>query len=298
MVTRLPPVSIGIPFYNAERFLLDAIKSVFAQTHEDWELILMDDGSSDRSLEIARSIDDPRIRVFSDGENRKLAARLNEIHRLANYDFIARMDADDLMATDRIEKQLAVLIGHSDVDLTTTGVCSITDDAVPYGTRVAAKDHVLTPYGVLSGRHGIVHAAIVGRKSWFLRNPYDASDHLAEDYKLWVRAALQQDLSVLFVREPLYFYREEGSVTPKKILVSQLLRREAIRGIGRQMVSPAQVARLLVESHLKSTVMRAAVALGGIHYIVKARSRSIALDDFEMVKSHVSRIQSIRVGLD
>lgn len=188
MASDLPAVSIGIPFFNAERFLLDAIKSVFAQTHEDWELILMDDGSSDRSLEIARSIDDPRVRVYSDGQNKKLAARLNEIHGLAKHDFIARMDADDLMATDRIEKQLRCLLARPDIDLVTTGVCSMTDHSVPYGLRVPEPEHVLTPYGVLSGQHGIVHASLLGRRDWFLRNPYDTSDHWAEDYKLWVRA--------------------------------------------------------------------------------------------------------------
>jgi glycosyltransferase involved in cell wall biosynthesis len=57
-------LSIGIPFYNCEKFLPDAIRSIFAQTYQDWELILVDDGSTDRSLEIACSVDDPRVRVI------------------------------------------------------------------------------------------------------------------------------------------------------------------------------------------------------------------------------------------
>ena len=67
-------VSIAIPFYNAEKYLRDSIRSVFAQTHQDWELILMDDGSTDGSLAIAKSIKDPRVSVYSDGQNKKLAA--------------------------------------------------------------------------------------------------------------------------------------------------------------------------------------------------------------------------------
>ena len=89
-------ITIGIPFYNAEAYLADAIRSVFAQTYEDWELILIDDGSTDNSLAIARSVDDPRVRVYSDGKNKKLASRLNELTQLATYEFIARMDADDV----------------------------------------------------------------------------------------------------------------------------------------------------------------------------------------------------------
>src|SRR5699024_12652561 len=81
----MPAISIGLPFYNAEEFLLDSIKSIFAQTYQNWELILIDDGSTDNSLSIAQSIDDPRVRLYSDGKNKKLAARLNEIAKLARH---------------------------------------------------------------------------------------------------------------------------------------------------------------------------------------------------------------------
>lgn len=295
MVTKLPFVSIGIPFYNAERFLLDAIRSVFAQTHEDWELILMDDGSSDRSLEIARSINDSRVRVFSDGNNKKLAARLNEIHGLVRHDFIARMDADDLMATDRIEKQLRCLLAQPDIDLVTTAVCSMTDESVPYGVRVPAKDHVLTPYGVLSGQHGIVHAAVLGRKDWFLRNPYDPSDHWAEDYKLWVRASLKRDLSVGFIREPLYFYREEGSANARKMLTGQRMGREVIRANGREMVGPTRTGVLLGRSMLKSLVIGVAAASGSTRRIVRLRSPQIDQDDLRSVRCHIRQISSVNM---
>lgn len=290
MVTSLPPVSIGIPFFNAERFLLDAIKSVFAQTHEDWELILMDDGSSDRSLEIARSVDDPRVRVYSDGKNKKLAARLNEIHALARYDFIARMDADDLMATDRIEKQLRLLITRPEVDLVTSGVCSITDDSVPYGMRLPQKNHVLTPYRVLSGRHGIVHAAVVGRADWFRRNPYDPSDHWAEDYKLWVRSILNHDLSVGYIREPLYFYREEGSATTKKMLSGQGISRGVIRKNGIQMVGPVGTAYLLGRSCLKSIATKCLDRVGGTQYVIRARSPDVVTEDLWNVQKQIQKI--------
>ncbi len=92
-----------------KNILEDAIKSVLAQTFQDWELILVDDGSTDRSLEIARSFVDSQIRIISDGYNRRLPYRLNQIISEAKYDIIARMDADDLMAVDRLEKQIKVL---------------------------------------------------------------------------------------------------------------------------------------------------------------------------------------------
>ena len=74
-----PLVTVGIPFYNNQDTLLNAIRSVFAQTFEDWELLLVDDGSVDSSLDIARSIDDPRVRVLPpDGYNRRLPANRAE----------------------------------------------------------------------------------------------------------------------------------------------------------------------------------------------------------------------------
>ena len=116
-MNQLPYVTIGIPIYNAESTLIDAVRSVFAQTHKNWELILVDDGSTDRSLEIAKSIDDPRVTVYSDGENRKLAGRLNQLVSMAKHDFIARMDADDMMAPNRIETLLKILVNNDKYDL-------------------------------------------------------------------------------------------------------------------------------------------------------------------------------------
>lgn len=293
MVSRvLPPITIGIPFYNAERFLFNAVRSVFAQTHEDWELILMDDGSSDRSLEIARSIDDPRVRVFSDGQNKRLAARLNEIHSLAKYDVIARMDADDLMASNRIERQLRFLQSRPECDLVTTGVCSITDESTPYGIRLPPGGRALTPYTVLSGAHGITHASVVGRKEWFFRNPYDNSDHWAEDYKLWIRACRKNDLSIGFIGEPLYYYREEGSSTPQKMLTGKRVGREVILSNGPEMVGSLATAFLLGRAGLKSALIRCATALDATKYIVRARSPVSDLGAFKMINVDISRIKN------
>src|SRR5699024_94971 len=135
----MPAISIGLPFYNAEEFLLDSIKSIFAQTYQNWELILIDDGSTDNSLSIAQSIDDPRVRLYYDGKNKKLAARLNEIAKLARHDYIARMDADDLISRDKLEKQLRILLENPNFDLVSTGLISITDDLKPVGLRVPTK---------------------------------------------------------------------------------------------------------------------------------------------------------------
>lgn len=230
MVSSMKPyVTVAIPFYNAENTLLDAVRSVFAQTYENWELILVDDGSTDRSLEIANTIEDPRVHVYSDGNNRRLAARLNEITTIANYDFVARMDADDLMARDRLEREVCALMRNKDADLVTTGVWSLTDDNMPVGIRCVIEGHKITPLNLLKSQSGIVHASILARKKWLMRNPYREDLSFAEDSNLWVRAYSNNDLNVIFLAEPLYFYREDGSVTKEKLLMGGRVARLTIR---------------------------------------------------------------------
>lgn len=222
------PISIGIPFYNAEATLLDAIRSVFSQTHQNWELILVDDGSTDCSLELAQSINDPRVRVYSDGKNLRLAARLNQIARLASYDFVARMDADDLISPTRLEKQIAVLLSDPGIDLVSTGICSLSDDYEPVGIRCAAPNHIVSEKGLLSGNSGIVHASLLGRRDWFKRNLYKENMPIAEDTNLWVRAYSKNDLRIAFISEPLYYYREDGNVTKEKLLLAYAMGRRTI----------------------------------------------------------------------
>ncbi|MFI1773828.1 glycosyltransferase family 2 protein [Thalassobellus citreus] len=212
-------ITIGLPFYNAEDYLELAIKSVFAQTYQDWELILMDDGSTDRSLEIAKSINDPRVSVYSDGKNKKLAARLNEIVGLAKYDYLARMDADDLMSTKRIETQINILKNNPELDLVSTGTVSIANDLRYLGSRCADL-HELSFNDILFKRATPLHASIVCKTDYFKRNKYDESVKIAQDYDLWLRVSKKNDLKIRLIPNLLYYYREESSATAKKILVA------------------------------------------------------------------------------
>ena len=247
--------TIAISFYNAESTLLDAIRSVFAQTHTNWELILVDDGSIDGSLEIARSIDDPRVKVFSDGKNRKLAARLNQVTQLAQYDFIMRMDADDLMSPTRLEKQLNLLMAQQDIDLVATGVCSLSDDYEPVGVRHIAKDHAITAIGLMSGSSGILHASIVGRRAWFERNPYKESMAKSQDTNLWVRSYSKDDLSIAFICEPLYYYREDGNITKKQLLLAYAMGRHTIIADAKERFSTRIKARALTQNLAKTAIV-------------------------------------------
>ncbi|WP_457617696.1 glycosyltransferase family 2 protein [Lutibacter sp.] len=264
------PVTIGLPFYNAEKYLADAIRSVFAQTYQNWELILIDDGSTDNSLKIANSVKDSRVRVYSDGENKKLAARLNEIVQLANYDVIARMDADDLMSPTRLEKQLKILKKYPEVDLVTTGLYSITNNLELLGARWHHATSITFDELLYKRGCGVVHAALLGKKSWFERNPYDTTLKIAQDYDLWLRASSKNDFSIHLLQQPLYYYREAGAATPKKMLNAYRNERVMYKKYAKR-----KRYFLIVKSFLKSFIVKVLQNLNQFQILVKRRSAKV-----------------------
>jgi glycosyltransferase involved in cell wall biosynthesis len=263
------PISIAIPFYNAEKYLADAIRAVFAQTYQDWELILVDDGSTDGSLEIAKSVQDPRVRVYSDGLNKKLATRLNEITQLANYDMIARMDADDLMSPTRLEKQVKILENNPQIDIVSTGVFSVSDDLELVGVRGANISEVDFK-GLLFKKVGIVHAAVLGRTTWFKRNPYNSSLKIAQDYDLWLRTSKKNDLKACTISEPLYYYREAGNATVTKILAAY----KNERGMYKKYAGK-YYTQLMVKSYIKSIAVLFLNKINKMTFLLNKRSTGV-----------------------
>jgi len=213
-------VSIGIPFYNPGDDFKEAILSVIKQSYTNFELILLNDGSCDNSLEVAKSFSDPRIIVISDGTNKGLPNRLNELIDISTGDFIARMDADDLISEHRLQQQVDFLLANPELNLVSTGICSISNNSVVVGYREAVQKNnkCVSVSSVIFGKANIAHATIMARKSWYARNRYNEKAKLMEDYQLWIDAAIKNDLAVGYISTPLYFYREESSTSSKKAI--------------------------------------------------------------------------------
>jgi glycosyltransferase involved in cell wall biosynthesis len=294
------PITIGIPFYNAESYLTDAIRSIFAQTYQDWELILVDDGSTDRSLDIARAVKDPRVRVISDGENHRLSYRLNQIVSSARFDLVGRMDADDLISPTRFEKQKKFLDAHPEYDLVTTGICSITNDKKPYGVRSASPDVQITGRGLLLGQCAPAHAPILGRTSWFRRNPYNTSINRIEDYELWLRAYSKNDFRVYFMTEHLYYYREEINVTPERALTAYAGQRKLYLKYGFLGFKKYELPMVLMKSYGKSFIVRVLSACNKMDILLNRRNSVI--DDQKSMEYFMHEIDYIMAtkipGLD
>jgi glycosyltransferase involved in cell wall biosynthesis len=231
-------VTIGLPFYNDRSTLELAIKSVFAQTYQNWELILVDDGSTDGSLNIAKKITDKRVRLISDGENKGLIFRLNQIVSLAKGKYLARMDADDLMQSTRIEKQVEYLVTNPDVDLVDTGTYSIYRDGTPKGKRFL--NDINTDAKQVIKHALLLHASLTGKTSWFVKNPYDEEYVRAEDYELWCRTFRYSEFRR--IKEPLYIVRE-GKINLKNYLKSSQTTRKIVKKYGPGVLSFLTYAR-------------------------------------------------------
>lgn len=213
-------ISIGIPFFNAEKYLGFAIQSIIAQSYENWELILVDDGSSDSSLKIAQDFEssDSRIRVIFDGENRKLPYRLNQLIQESKGECIARMDADDIMHPERLEKQLVFLKNNKNFDLVSSGLISIDSNNQVKGFRCV--NDLYHDFICPKLSYPIVHPSVMARKSWYERNQYSEKYPRAEDFELWTRTIKNKDFKMAVLPDLLLFYREEGNLSIDKIINS------------------------------------------------------------------------------
>lgn len=205
-------LTVAIPFYNAGGCLPYAIESTLRQTYADFELLLVDDGSTDNSLDVARSYsDDPRVRVISDGRNLGLAPRLNQIAQLASRPYLARMDADDVMLPDRLRLQLAYLESHAAVDVLGTGKYLIDEKYRILGARTAEpRIRLCHRFSYLH----LFHPTVMGRREWFRSNPYSDGFPRCEDGELWIRAGGGPNIAHL--PERLLFYNRYVQFDPAK----------------------------------------------------------------------------------
>ena len=287
-------ISIGIPFFNAAAYLEDAIKSVLAQTFQEWELILVDDGSSDGSLDIAKKYEqlDSRVRVISDGLNKKLPARLNEIINEAKFNFIARMDADDLMDVERLEKQYAFLSANPEYDLVTTGMYSIDQSNEVLGKRLP-ENRIMQANEILGGLTNLLHASMLAKKQWCLRNPYREDNALAEDYELWLSAAIKNDLKYNVLQEPLYYYREVENVKKEKMIKGYNTQIEVINRYYAGVISNNLKNKIVFKFELKKIIVKIFNFFNLMFILQMRRVNNITVSDQARYKANLDKILSV-----
>lgn len=182
-----PLLSVAMPVFNAGKYLRLAVLSVVAQSFQDWELLIIDDGSTDGALQDIADIDDRRVRVLRDGLNKGLAARLNEAIDLAHGQYLARMDQDDFSYPDRFASQIEILRNHPDLDVVSVRAVTISDDNEVIGVLPCPLTHEEICARPWQG-FCFPHPAWMGRVEWFRRHRYAVpGPYFCEDQELLLR---------------------------------------------------------------------------------------------------------------
>lgn len=183
-------VSILMPVYNGEEFLKQAMNSVLVQSFPDWELLVVNDGSTDRSGEIIKwyAGQDSRIKLITNEHNLGLVASLNEAVAAAKGDLLARLDCDDWWSEpQKLFKQVEFLNLHQDFGLVGTWAALVE----PSGKCLSYFKPPVDDAGIrkqILWHNCFIHSSILARKDIMLKaGGYKAGDRHAEDYALWLR---------------------------------------------------------------------------------------------------------------
>lgn len=183
-----PLVTVVMSAYNASGTISLALRSILTQTYDNWELIVVDDGSTDRTAENVLQVNDSRIRFIQEPSgNMGLASRLNQCVRLARGQYVARMDADDVAYPQRFERQVQFLEDHRDIDLLGTGAVIFKGEGEIIGCYPTACSHEAICRRPWWG-FPLAHPTWMGRRTWFLAHPYSDEDTRCEDQALLLRS--------------------------------------------------------------------------------------------------------------
>jgi glycosyltransferase involved in cell wall biosynthesis len=209
------PLSVVMPVYNTAPWLAAAVQSILDQSFGDFEFLIINDGSTDQTLEVLGSFSDPRIRLVNNDGNRGVIYSLNRGIDLAQGAWIARMDGDDISLPDRFSKQMDYLRLHPEVDLLATRVKLIDQDGYDAGVwrddkEVIDEKQIL---GHLPLNNCIAHPSVMVRAELMRSFRYRAEQLHSEDYDLWMRLAASGKILVKLDEELVLHRIHRGSVT-------------------------------------------------------------------------------------
>jgi len=201
---KIPQITVLMSVYNGEKFVKSAIESVLNQTFKDFEFLIINDGSSDTSLEIIEKYkaQDQRI-ILINRENKGLITSLNEGISLSSGAYIARMDADDISIPERLSEQFNYLQKNPDVDLVGSNIIFFTDNIVKGTSNLEINK--IKNLNFYRNTLGLPHPTWMGRANFFKNFGYDQRAISVEDQDLLLRAYNSSEFVTL--EKPLVFYR-------------------------------------------------------------------------------------------
>lgn len=210
-------ISVVMAVYNAEKYLSEAVDSILAQTYSDFELILINDKSTDTSGDILADYvqKDPRIIILENEQNIGLTKSLNKGLAIAKGEYIARMDADDISVPERFEKQVDFLDAHPDYSFVSCIAQYIDENGNPEQMRLFPETNEEI-YAMMPKVDAVMHPGVMFRRADIAKiGNYCEDFRVVQDYDLWFRG-MAAGYKFYNIQEPLVLFRRNESYNTRK----------------------------------------------------------------------------------
>jgi glycosyltransferase involved in cell wall biosynthesis len=283
----VPAVSVLMPAYNVEPYVREAIRSALAQTFHDFELIVVDDGSTDATAAIVKSLarEDPRVRLIQQS-NRGLAGARNTALRASRGEFLALLDSDDLWEPEFLAEQMAILAARADVDVVTgNGWCL---GGTKHGELARpCPDPRPEPdlAAIIGDERAVFIMSVFRRRVYETIGPFDESMRTNEDYDFWLRAAVA---GFKFARNdrPLGHYR----IRNDSLSASDL---RMLRGI---LQVYTKLRPVIAERRYEMEILEHQIQRFETEWLAAEARLALEIADFEAAREHLSALHARRGG--
>lgn len=248
-----PFISVLLPVYNGADYLEEAIESILNQTYKNFEIIIINDGSTDDSVSIVKQFNDTRVRYYEQ-ENHGLAYTLNRAIKLSRGKYLARQDQDDISLPERFEKQIAFMEAHPKVGMIGTWASILENKNLPKRSHKHSSSSLILKFELLFN-NPFVHSSILIRKQALDEvGAYstDTSRQPPEDYELWSRIARKFEISN--IPEILHIYRNvpnsmsRDATNPLLDKVIKISAENITHVLGKENINP-DIMNLVLMTH-------------------------------------------------
>lgn len=224
-------VTVFMPVYNSEKYLKKSIDSILLQSYKDFEFLIINDGSTDKSVEIINSYNDPRIRLIDNKENKGLPYTRNLAIKESRGDFLMIMDSDDISYKFRLEKELEFLEKNEKVDIVATNADFVNEESfIENKMRYKSEEEINIELLI---RCCIINPSVMLKKDKILKKNilYRTENFIAQDYAFWIDC-VNEGLNINILPEALMAYRVgHENITKKSTLEKSIQRRSIINDI-------------------------------------------------------------------
>ncbi|EJT5929207.1 TPA: glycosyltransferase family 2 protein [Clostridium perfringens] len=300
-------VTVFIPVYNAEKYLKDTIDSILNQTFKDFELLLINDGSTDKSVEIIESFNDKRIRLVHNEKNMGLPFTRNRALEIINSEYIALMDSDDIAHKDRLKEQVKFLDENNNIDVVGSDFIMFFPDG--------KKKYVNTPNNPDYIKGYLMFGICIANPSTMLRNEFIKNNNLkyrdnffvCQDYSFWVDVCKFGRISN--IKKPLLKYRtgheniskisSEKKAKQRAELLNQIhIRALKNNGFNLNKYQLKLINKIFGENNNENIYLEDLLELRDILQFMYKNNRSIKKDEFKKVILNVWYIACRKSDLD